>query len=461
MSLKKKFIFNTAIISISKVIESIISFLIIILISRELGAEGLGQYSFIFSFVGLFFILSDWGLKTMMIKDLSKNFTKVDKYISNIFTTKIILSVLSFLFYFILLFFIRESNLFWHLVFAGLIQLTQIICSLGLNILQIKTEGLKIAGIEIIERILALLGAIIIFSLTKNLLLFIMILFLSGLIRGILLFFASKEYYNLKVGIDFKFIFSLIKQGFPFLLISTFNLIYSRIDTIMLGFMQSYEVVGWYNAGYKLIGTLAIIPSLMLTFGFPMLSKFIHVNKRIVKDLFENMIYYSLLIVLPIITGILFIGGKILEFVFNFNSIESILAFQILSLSLVFMYISSIMGYFIAAGDKQIIFAWIGGIGALINILLNIILIPNYSLYGAAFTTVFTYLMMSITMFIYIRNNFFKFKFKIFQPLIAICFMVLVLINILHLHLFLIIGISAGIYILIISLFIFKLKKIW
>jgi O-antigen/teichoic acid export membrane protein len=445
MSLKKKFIFNTAIISASKIIENLIAFLIIILISRELGSVGLGQYSFLFSFVGLFFIFSDWGLSAMMIKDLSKDFSKVNKYVSNIINLKFILTFISFIVYFFVLFFINQDELFWSLVVVGLITYLNIFDSFY-NILIIKTKGISIAIAFFLERIIALLGGFFVLYYFKSLFLFVIILLISNTIRTILMFLFSKKYFKYKLTLDLNFLLSLIRKGFPFVLISTFSLVYVRMDTVMLGFMKTYEVVGFYNAGYKLIDVLCVIPALLLTFGFPMLSRFFKENKNIAKDLFENMIYYSMIIVLPIMIGIIFIGGRILEFVYKFNSPESILAFQILSLALVFIYLSSIMGYLIAAADKQIIFAWIGGIGALINITINFILIPKYSLYGAGSATVFTYFIMSTLMFIYIRKNFFKFKFRIIQPLIATIIMGLVLSQILHLHLFLIIGISGMVY---------------
>jgi O-antigen/teichoic acid export membrane protein len=459
MSLKKKFIFNTAIISASKVIESIISFLIVILISRELGSVGLGQYSFVFSFVGLFFIFSDWGLSTMMIKDLSKDFSKVNKYVSNILSLQLILTSLSFLIYFITLFFIGQSELFWTLVIVGAIQFVIIISTMGYCILTIKTQGLKLSIISLTERIIALIGAFFVLTFYKSLFLFILVLLLSAIIRAIVTYLFSMKYFKFRISLNLKFLWSLMKKGFPFVLILTFGLVYARIDTVMLGFMKSYQVVGWYNAGYKLIDVLTIIPTLLLTFGFPMLSKLFSKDKKNAKFLFENMLYYSLIIVLPISVGIYFVGDRILEFVYGFGSIESFYAFRILGIALIFIYLSTIMGYMIASADKQKIFAWIGGIGALINIILNIILIPKYSLYGAAIATLITYFIMGVLMYFYIRKEFFKFKVRFISSLVGVIVMGLILIRILHLHLFWIIGISGVVYGLIILLSNTKLYK--
>ena len=458
MSLKKKFIINTAIISISKAVESLISFLIIILISRELGSVGLGQYSFIFSFVGLFFILSDWGLSAMMIKDLSKDFSKVNKYFSNIFNLKLILTLVSFAAYFVSLFFIGQGELFWSLVVVGLIQFLQITGNLGFNLLQVKTKGIKIAMAQLSERVFALSGGFFVLFYYKSLFLFILVLFFSNLIRAVLFYLFSRKYFKFQLCLDFKFLLSLMQKGFPFVLITAFSMIYARMDTVMLGFMKTYEIVGWYNAGYKIIDVLCIIPGLLLTFGFPLLSKFFAEDRNTAKKLFEHIMYYSLMAVLPVSAGILFVGDRILEFVYNFDSPESFLAFQILAVALVFIYLSSIMGYFIAAADKQKIFAWIGGLGAFVNIVLNFALIPKYSLYGAAIATAITYFLMNIAMFSYIRKEFFRFKFKILTPLLATIAMALILNQIQQLHVIWIVAICGITYVSIIGTLIWIRK---
>jgi O-antigen/teichoic acid export membrane protein len=402
--------------------------------------------------VGLFFIFSDWGLSAMMIKDLSKDFSKVDKYFSNIFNLKFILSFLSFVVYFICLFFIGQSELFWSLFVVGLIQLLQILGNLCFNVLRIKTKGVKISLAQLSERIFALVFGFFVLFYYKSLFLFILVLFFSSLLRDVLLYFFSRKYFKFNFCLDFNFLFSLMRKGFPFVLITIFSVVYVRIDTVMLGFMKTHEVVGWYNAGYKLIDLFCIIPGLLLTFGFPLLSRFFIEDKKTAKKLFEKIIYYSLIIVFPIIVGILLVGDRILEFVYKFGSPESFLAFQILAIALLFIYLSSIMGYFIAAADKQKVFAWIGGIGAFFNIILNFALIPRYSLYGAAVATLLTYFLMSVLMFIYIKKNFFKFKFRFLDSLIGCLVMGFVLLKITQLNLLLVIGICGLVYFLVVGL---------
>jgi O-antigen/teichoic acid export membrane protein len=84
--------------------------------------------------------------------------------------------------------------------------------------------------------------------------------------------------------------------------------------------------------------------------------------------------------------------------------LESFIAFKILIVAELFVFLTTIFGSFIAAIGKQKTFAKIGGLGAIINIILNLILIPKFSLYGAAFATLATYALMFICMFIFVRQ---------------------------------------------------------
>ena len=459
INLKSEFIKNTGYIGISTIIQNIISYLIIILISRYLGAEGLGQYSFIFAFVGIFFIFSDFGLSQLLIKDLAKDESKINKYVSNILSLKILLLVVCFIIYFALAFFIGKQELIIAMIIAGIAQimsqLSQPLFSLG----RVKHKS-KIIGIAlIIERLLTLIFSFYTIIILKNLNFFLIGYLIAHTIRTIWLFLNTKKYFKFTFGINKKYILSLIKKSYPFLLIASFAFIYVQMDTIMLSLINGDIVTGWYNAAYKLINLLNMIPIVLLMFGFPLLSKLFLKNKEKAKELLERILQYSMIIILPIVIGVFFLGYRILEFVYGFGSIESFIAFKILIIAEIFVFLTTILGQFIASADKQLVFAKIAGIGALINIILNFALIPKYSLYGAGFATLISYFIMFILMFIYIKKKLLKFSlFKyLIMPLVATILMYFVLINILYLPFLWIVLICAVVYGLII--FIFEIKK--
>ena len=120
------------------------------------------------------------------------------------------------------------------------------------------------------------------------------------------------------------------------------------------------------------------------------------------------------------------------------------------------------MGQLISAVDKQHVFAKIAGFGALINLILNFLLIPKYSLYGAGFATLVTYFLIFLIMYIYIYRTVIKFTFfkKLVAPLTMGVVLFFVIPHLLHLNIFLIITISAAIYLPPLGLIeYFKWKK--
>ena len=462
INLKSEFVKNTSYIGISTVIQNIISYLIIVLISRYLGAEGLGQYSFIFAFVGIFFIFSDFGLSQLLIKDLAKDESKIDKYISNILSLKILLLLVCFIIYFVLIFFIGKHELIIAMIIAGIAQivtqLSQPLFSLGRVKHKSKTVGVAL----VIERILTLIFSFYTIIILKDLNFFLIGYLIAQIIRTIWLYLSTKKYFNFTLGINKKYILNLIKKSYPFLLIASFAFIYVQMDTIMLSLINGDIVTGWYNAPYKLINVLNVIPAVLLMFGFPYFSKLFHKNKKQAKKLLETILSYSMLLIFPVVVGVFFLGQRIIEFVYKISAIESFIAFKILIIATIFIFLTTILGQFIAACDKQKVFAKIAGIGAAINIILNFALIPKYSLYGAGVATLISYLVMFILMFIYIKKNLLKFRFfrYLILPIVGSATIGIILHYLINLNMIILILISAVFYFLfIIGTKFIKLNK--
>jgi O-antigen/teichoic acid export membrane protein len=84
--------------------------------------------------------------------------------------------------------------------------------------------------------------------------------------------------------------------------------------------------------------------------------------------------------------------------------------------------------------------------------LLNFILIPHFSLYGAAFATLITYFVMFVLMYFYIRKEFFNFRIRLICPLLSSVVMGVLLSQLLFLNLFWIILLSSVVYFVVLFL---------
>ncbi len=78
-----------------EIINQILTLILIVFISRELGDVGLGMYSFAFSFASIFLLLADFGLPTLITKDIAKNRKLTQQHLSSTLTLKFFLNFLT------------------------------------------------------------------------------------------------------------------------------------------------------------------------------------------------------------------------------------------------------------------------------------------------------------------------------------------------------------------------------
>jgi len=94
MSYTKKVAYNTFIQVIGRIIATIFSIIAVNLLTRYLGVEGYGRYTIIFAYVGFWTILTDFGILTILNRELAQNQQEKEKILDNVWTLRIILSIL-------------------------------------------------------------------------------------------------------------------------------------------------------------------------------------------------------------------------------------------------------------------------------------------------------------------------------------------------------------------------------
>lgn len=179
---------------------------------------------------------------------------------------------------------------------------------------------------------------------------------------------------------------SLLKQSFPLILSAVMVSIYMKIDQVMLKSVGSVEV-GIYSAAAKISEAWFFIPVAIVTSVFPAL---IHARKtdlgryqKRLRNLYDLLVFISL----PVAVVISFLAPFIIQFLYGdtYNGAGQMLAIHIWSGLFVFLGSASSQ-YLLAEGYTMISFQRTA-MGAVINILLNLWLIPLYGGVGASIAT--------------------------------------------------------------------------
>lgn len=197
----------------------------------------------------------------------------------------------------------------------------------------------------------------------------------------------------------------ILKESAPFWLTTIFMTIYFRIDTVILQIMTNYEAVGWYNAAYKALDALYFIPSAIITALFPVMSRLHTENKKLLQTIYKKAFRYLIILAIPITTGTTLLADKIITLTYGNAFIQSTPALQILIWAEAAIFISSLTGYLLNATNKQTYFTITTAAAAIINVILNIALIPLIGYLGAAIATVATEIAVVTALYLQARKN--------------------------------------------------------
>ena len=167
----RKFFQNFSSLLTGKTLGDFFSFLFFIMIAREFGQEGIGQYSFAMAFTSFIVVFTDFGFYNLSIKEMSRHPDAAIEYFGKIIFIRIFLSITVLALFFIMLPFLRfPTEMIIILAILGCYQICNTLVD-GLTTVFIAKEDMHLAGIveASLRLVSALLGIIFIklaFSLT-------------------------------------------------------------------------------------------------------------------------------------------------------------------------------------------------------------------------------------------------------------------------------------------------------
>jgi len=363
-----------------------------ILIARSLGAENFGAFQFALSFASFFIVFSDLGLSDIILREFSRE-KELEKDYSPLFGLKVFLSIGAFAFIVLGSFFITEDFLVRKLIWilAGFVVLNNFFALL-FALFQAREEMQYKAFIRGVQAVVMLaLGSLILFRFPslENIGYGYVASTFAVLLGSLVLFHLRVKRLALEWNKDIwkKY----LTMSWPVGGAALVGGVYVYIDSIMLGYFGEIIQTGWYNAAYQLVA-FTIIPAILIAIAFvPSLSRALQRSReefqRIWTRFFQLMTFSSVVFAI----GGFFLAPTIIPLLYGEAYHPSIFAFQILIFmgSFNFLYISFSTILVVAGHQRKYFFLQAGA--ALLNIALNILLIPSLSLYGAALATVITY----------------------------------------------------------------------
>lgn len=383
---------NTILILISQIITYFLGFFIIMYTARYLGASGFGILSLALSITGIFGIINDMGLSALTVRELARNKSLTDKYLFNTAILKVFFSILTLSLIALIVNIIgydeQVSTVVYIIAFSSVIgAFTAILIS----IFQANEKMEYVSLSNILNSIIMFLGTFIGIYYNLDILYFAELYIISSILVFIYNFsFYIWKFSLHKIKIDLNFSKTILKEAWPFGITGLSGMLYTYIDTIMLSIIEGNEVVGWYSAAYRIMLVALFIPTALNMAIFPIMSR-LYVNSiNSLRLMHEQYFRIMIIIGIPIGVGTTLLADKIILLVFGPGYSESVIALQILIWTVVITFSGAAFVQLLQSINKQLLITKISIICVILNIILNMILIPQFSYVGASVATLIT-----------------------------------------------------------------------
>lgn len=423
---------NASVLLGADIIGKILSFLYLMYMARHLGAEGYGILSFALAFTGIFGIFTDLGLKLLTIREVARDKSLASKYLANIIAMKVVLVTFVFglialtinllgyprqtieVVYLVAMFVILQTfahtfySIFHALEKMEYVSLGQIIFAIPMLVgvsLAIR-YSFSVVGFACVYVAVSVIELGYTFALTR-------------------LKFCNAALGSAVIAIEFDWSFwkRCIREAWPMGAMAVCTVIYYRIDMVMLSLMKGETAVGLYGAAFKLSEISTIIPTMFMLSVFPVMSKYHKDSRRSFIRAYEKSIRYLLYIALPMALGVTLLARPIINVIFGNEFSGSIVALQIVIWAAASTYLTVVVGTALVTANRQMTHLKLAFGAAILNVSLNLIVIPKYGYVGASATTVAT--RASIVLVGIFLLNRFGYRFHMIEviapPLFAFC----------------------------------------
>lgn len=466
----------------SKLIPAITGFLSLIIFTRFLSPEDFGLYNLIITTNRFLLIIFVGWLSRSMLR-YYKFYTSEnlkEEFISYIFFLNFLIGIFVSLLYLIIynLDIIIINKRFSDLMLLGIwLILTKGFVDLILNINRASRNSKKYSIYQLFYSIGKIILVLILFKLTD---LKVEAILLSYLLVEIFIVIleitSSKSFISFKVlkfkkikQLSNKFFYKIYNYGFSVAGISIFSIILSAGDKYLIQYFLGEYEVGIYSASYR-IGEMSIhsIFMILMLAAFPIIiNKYEEEGEKNASRAITKFLRYYFIILTPALFGIIILSKEITFIILGENFYSSFYILPLTSLGTYFhgltLYINK--PFELKERTKDLLFITI--FSAILNIILNIIFINIYGIVGAAYSTIFSYIVYLYISFIK-SKKIIKLKIPFVSLLKSLLASIIMVLTIMILKQFIIINnlfiiivyVVFGVLVYFISIYLLKEKEV-
>lgn len=391
----RKVIGNTGWLFAEKMVQMALGVLVGVLIARYLGPEQFGRFNYALAIVGLLVPFAKLGLDNIVIRNLARDPSCKDQALGSAFVLKLVSSILTLFVTVGVIFLLTPEGTAanqetrW---LVGIIALGTTIQSFDIIDYWFQSQ------VQSKYSVWARMGAYVIINLVKIVLIQIkapLLAFASAMVAesalyviGMIIIYQSSGNFIKSWQANFSYAKLLLKDSWSLIFAGIVVMIYMRIDQVMLGQMIGDKAVGIYSVAVKISELWYFVPGVIVSSVFPAIVQ--------AKQISETVYYKRIQVLFNVMSGLAYCVA--IPVTFFSTQIVTLLYGDYYAEAGPILTVHIWTGLFVSLGVARETWLTTEGlmkftaattaVGALVNVVLNLLLIERYGGLGAALATV-------------------------------------------------------------------------
>ncbi|MEK6477328.1 flippase [Catalinimonas sp. 4WD22] len=385
----RKYFTNTSWLLLEKLFNLGVAFFVGVYVARFLGPERYGMLSFAQSIIGFLSVFASLGIKNIMTRNLVREADNYPVLMGTAFTIRVVASALGIIMIYGLSPFITEDDtsrvLLIILAFTTLLQSFDVIKSY----FQSQVLAKKIVPVAVFQTVVGAIIKIMLIQLNAALVWFAAVYVVELTVSAIGLIIVFRKQKKIVSNWSFRLSYAkkLLKDSWPLLFSGFVVAVYMKIDQVMIKYMLDDAAVGIYAVAIKFTSIWYFVGGIICSSLMPAVIQAKERNQELyenrLQNLYELMVGVGVLIALPMSI----VAYPLTNFLYGieYSAASGVMIIHVWSL--IFVFLGTASGNWLLAENLQKYKMSRTILGAVVNVGLNFLLIPNFGVEGAAVAT--------------------------------------------------------------------------
>jgi O-antigen/teichoic acid export membrane protein len=397
---------NTAVQLAGRAVSIALTLVSFGVVTRYLGVEGFGAYSLVLTFLMLAVAIADLGMTPVGVRELARRPEEAKRLLGNLLglrllaaggTAAVLLGLSLVLQY--------ETRVQDGLRLAALAAIALVLVGIPAILFQSR---LRLELAMLVEIVSSATTLVLVVVATEADLGFSAVVFATvggSALAAVTGYLLAARLAPLRPRFERSELRRLTKASLPVALFMVFGVVHFKIDTVLLSILKPLADVGVYSVAYRFLEQVLFIPGFFVAAVFPIIASYHATGDALLKLAIDKSFAFLVMVALPVAAASFVLAPDIIRIVAGGDFDSAVRPLRILVFASVFFFTNALFSSLLVIYERERQMAVIAASIVVLNVGLNLVLIPEFSYNGAAVATVITEAFGGIAMMVWATKS--------------------------------------------------------